>query len=180
MQCSLPKNEHHYMSNEASHTDKAQDKPDLFANLPACRCYQSSDEVCDTKLSHHAQIISYCPVFDGFAISEAHEMHVVLLKGSTGGSYALERTQMGSAHGHSASDGVSFGHQFLNRKMQVGKGCPQHPGDLPRRVGATTVHAGGNVVIEKVWRDELVNQVEVALVEHLLKGTAILGLVCFC
>jgi hypothetical protein len=92
-------------------------------------------------------------MFDGLALSEAHEMHVGLLKGSTGGSYALERTEMGSPHGHSACDGIPFGHQFLDRKMQIGKGRTQHPGYLSRRVGATIVYAGGNVVIEKVWRD---------------------------
>ena len=118
-------------------------------------------------------------MFDGFAVSEAHEMHVVLLKGSTCGSYALERTEMGSPHGHSASDGVCFGHQFLNREVQVGKGCTQHPDYLPRRVGAAIVHAGGNLVIEKVRRDQVVYDGEVTLVEHLLKGTTILCLVFF-
>ncbi len=39
----------------------------------------------NAKLLHHAQIISHHPLFDGFAISETNEMHVGLLKGTTGG-----------------------------------------------------------------------------------------------
>ena len=86
----------------------------------------------DAELPHHTQIISHRPVFDGFAVPEAHEMHVGLLKGTTGRRYPLKRTQMGTPHGHMASDSVTFGHQVLNREMQIGEGRAQHPDDLPR------------------------------------------------
>src|SRR5215471_11442012 len=118
-------------------------------------------------------------MFDGLAVPKTHEMHVGLLKGPTGRGDALERTEMSTTHGHSACNGVPFGHQVLDREMQIGKGCPQHPNDLPRRVGATIVHARWHLVIEEVWRDQLVYESKVALVEHLLKGTAILCLVYF-
>src|SRR5215469_11721311 len=118
-------------------------------------------------------------MFDGPAVPKAHEMHVGLLKGTTGRRDALERTEVSTTHRYTACNGVPFGHQVLDREMQIGKGCPQHPDDLPRRVGASIVHTGGNLVIEKVRRDQVVYDGEVTLVEDLLKGTTILCLVFF-
>jgi hypothetical protein len=181
-----------------------------------------------TELPHHAQIISHRTVFDGFAVPEAHEKHVGLLKGTTGWrneatsskplrswgvqageelstkpprrssnvcqfecpNYvkasmmwprrdALEKTKMGATHGHSTCDGVPFGHQLLNREVQIGEGRAQHRDDLPRRVGAPIVHVRWHLVIEEVRGDQLVYESKIALVEDLLKGTAIECLVLF-
>src|SRR5215467_4250909 len=63
--------------------------------------------------------------------------------------------------------------------MQIRKGRTQHRDELPRRVGAPIIHARWHLVIEEVWRDQFVYESKVALVEHLLKGTAILRLVFF-
>src|SRR5207237_9989135 len=117
--------------------------------------------------------------FDGLAIPEAHEMHVGLLKGTTGRRDALERTKMSPAHRYTACNGVPFAHQVLDRKMQIGKGCTQHPDDLPRRFGAAIVNLSWVLMIDEVRRDQVVYDGEVALVKHLLKGTAILCLVFF-
>src|SRR5258708_2855883 len=75
---------------------------------------------------------------------------------------------------------VPFSDQVLDNIVQVGKGGAQHHDHLAHRLGATIIHARRNLVIEAVGRDQLVCDGEVALVEHLLKSAAKLGLVCFC
>jgi hypothetical protein len=58
-------------------------------------------------------------MFDGLAIPEAHEMHMSLLKGTTGRRDTLEGTEMRATHGHTASHGVPFGYYLLNGEMQI-------------------------------------------------------------
>jgi hypothetical protein len=62
VQWSWPKNEQLDRSNEASHAlHQRRDKPDLFANLPARRCYQSSDEICRFQYTH--DLATYLPLY---------------------------------------------------------------------------------------------------------------------
>src|SRR5690348_9268092 len=117
-------------------------------------------------------------MFDGKALSEAHEMRLGLLKGIAGSRYALEGTKMSTAHGDTASDGVPFSNQLLDGKVQVWKGGAQHPDHQARRLGTTIRHARRNLVIDAVGGDQVVYDGEIALVEHLLIEATKLCLIC--
>ena len=85
---------------------------------------------------------------------------------------------MGTTHGHTASDGVTFGYQLLDLKVQIRERRAQHGGHTTHRLGAEILHGRGLVVYE-VRGDELFGGGKVASVQQFLVGATKLGLVLF-
>jgi hypothetical protein len=90
----------------------------------------------DAKLLHHAQLVAHPPVFYGFAIPKAYEVHVVLSHRASGRGHAHQGPLVGATHAQTARDGVSLGDQVLDREVQVREGRAQHGDQGSYRLGA--------------------------------------------
>ena len=132
------------------------------------------------KLLHPRKSIYDCPAICHLAVCEAAKAHLVDLE-----AFARRRntkecawTGVGASNGDTHGGLIFPGDQIFNVHVQVGKCAPQHGGDALEVFAA--ISSERFIMIDGIWRDQLVGYAQVALVEELLTDTAGDELILFC